>query len=187
VGHYDELLDKIARMEHQLLALERRAGSAGTAVAPLPKELTVLPCQVGDQPVALADEAIVEVVMAARLSPLPEAPCWLPGMLNLRGEAVPVIDVLARTTGQARTLDLSDRIIIVRLGSGKAGLLVQQVQGVRTVQGAELLPASPTADMAPYVLGLLSGERLPRLLLSVKGLLRSSRDALEAARTRGDR
>jgi purine-binding chemotaxis protein CheW len=177
------LLEKIDRLERQVALLRKERGGGGALWEMPPGDLTVLPFRVGDQRLAVCEDEVLEVVMAARLQRLPESPAWLRGALNLRGEAVPVVDVDLRLGGAPRSLSLSDRIVIVRDRENKAGLLVHEVEGVLVVPRTALLEAPPLLPAAPFVLGLMRTGQHTRLLLSVGRLLAVTDAELDAARS----
>ena len=58
---------------------------------------------------ALPLEDVRELVRAVRLTPLPRAPAVVEGLLNLRGELLPVLDLRRRFRLPARRLSASDR------------------------------------------------------------------------------
>lgn len=80
-------------------------------------------------------------------------PC-LAGVFSLRGEIVPAID-LAVLLGLART-ELRDdsRIVVVDHAAGTAGVVVDRLRDLRTIEGA-LEP--PPASLPPAVAQLLLG------------------------------
>lgn len=80
-------------------------------------------------------------------------PC-LAGVFSLRGEIVPAID-LASLLGMARTeIGADSRIVVVDCGGGSAGIVVERLRDLRTVEGP--LEAVP-AHLAPTIAQLLLG------------------------------
>ena len=56
-------------------------------------QLEVLVFEVGDKRFGVHSGNVREVVRAVKLSPLPEKPDIVEGLLNLRGQILPVVDV----------------------------------------------------------------------------------------------
>jgi purine-binding chemotaxis protein CheW len=80
-------------------------------------------------------------------------PC-LAGVFSLRGDIVPVID-LAVLLGLARTEIRDDsRIVVIDHAAGTAGIVVERLRDLRTIEGA-LEP--PPGSLAPAVAQLLLG------------------------------
>ena len=77
--------------------------------------------------------AVVEVTRMVALAPLPDAPPWMAGVLDLRGVAVPVLDLAARFGRAPRAPVLDRRIVIAgdpADAGGLVGLVVDEVSGV---------------------------------------------------------
>jgi purine-binding chemotaxis protein CheW len=66
-----------------------------------------------------------EVVRAATPSPLPGAPAVVLGVLNVRGELVPVLDVRSRFGLKPRALVHTDHILIVHAAGRLVALAVE--------------------------------------------------------------
>jgi purine-binding chemotaxis protein CheW len=93
---------------------------------------------------------------------------WIRGVINLRGNIVPVCD-LAERLGLGLDRPESAKIVIVETAAGTAGVIVDDVDEVLTVT-SEQLEDVPTADAA-YVDAIAKvGERLA-ILLNPDGLL----------------
>ncbi len=83
--------------------------------------MLLLTFTVAGEPYALDVASVVELVPRVPLRAVPHAPAYLVGLLEYRGEVVPVIDLgllLASTPSGER---LSTRIILVAAAQGKGG------------------------------------------------------------------
>lgn len=181
-----ELRAEVDALRGRLAQLEARLKRTYERSRLREKDTAVLLVDVGSLKAALELERVLEVVPAATLSPLPEAPDWVLGTLNLRGRSLPVVHVAHRLGGAPRALALSDLIVIVSTESGSAGLVVSQVGAVKVVHtesDASLLEA----PHAPYVIGAFNDASVARLVLGVSELFRhtelSALFALDAGRT----
>jgi len=122
---------------------------------------------------ALAVRDVVEVLRIAALTPLPEAPGWLAGLLNLRGQVIPVLDLSRRLGLSQQLVDLSTPIIVAHAAGRQIGLLADAVLEVLTLSPDSIAPpdalagsshavsaiARPTDESRPLVL-LLDLHRL---------------------------
>lgn len=87
-----------------------------------------LVARVGGHRVALVLEATRELVPSRPLTRLPGAPAWVPGLFNLRGAVLTVVDLGVRLGGEAS----EGPIVVVEAGGRRFGLRVQSVESVLT-------------------------------------------------------
>lgn len=166
----------IAELKRRLYELER-ASAGHEADEPLPAagKISAVVCRVGDNRIALPLEQVERAVAAAAMSPLPEAPPWVHGLLNLGGHAIAVLDVAARIERSRRVLELDDQIVICRTADASVGLVVQEVLGVHLFELAESKGASSVSvPLAPYVRATQHDAQGLVLLFSLKRLLATS-------------
>ncbi len=88
--------------------------------------------EIGEDRYLIAATDVVEVVPPARLKKIPNTPSYVAGLLNYRGEAIPVVDLCYLMTGQVCKHKLSSRIAVVtyrRSGKQKVsiGLLIEHM------------------------------------------------------------
>lgn len=97
--------------------------------------------RIGEEEFGLPIEAVEEVApLPSRLTPLPKAPAFVQGVMNLRGDVIPVIDQSHRFSGVAAT-GTKKRVLVVRVGALRAGFIVDAVSEVLRVQESALRPA----------------------------------------------
>src|SRR5581483_7507566 len=113
------------------LGAERAAIGAGD---PPWSSLDVLLFEVAGRACALPVADVREVLPLAALTPLPEGPAVLAGLLRVRGLLVPVIDARLRLGMPAASPRASQRIVLLDLGGRVAGLWVDAVQGVVSLE-----------------------------------------------------
>lgn len=100
-------------------------------------------------------------------TPLPRAPDYVLGLINLRGAVLPIID-LAKRLGLA-TSDVSPRdVIIVAMIDGQViGLVVDAVSDILTARARDIQPAPAVgSESGPgYLQGIIAiDDRMLRLL-----------------------
>jgi purine-binding chemotaxis protein CheW len=69
---------------------------------------------IGERTVAFPAERVVELVRMVAMEPLPDAPGWIPGVIDLRGTPAPVVDLRARFGLGSRAYGLDTPMIICR-------------------------------------------------------------------------
>ncbi len=173
-SRHQELVAEIEELGRRLADLRRRVGADLEADEPPSGAMDLLLCRVGDERVALRLEAVEEVVPMARLAALPEAPKWIPGVLNLGGHSLPVIDTLARLTRRERRPELSDLIVICRSDGRQVGLIVEEIFDVHRAQPGSLQEVGDDGQLAPYLRGIINADGDPILLISIRRLMSSS-------------
>lgn len=104
--------------------------------------------------------------------PVPDGPDYLLGLMNLRGEAVPVLDLARRLglPGRER-YDLDLPVVLASLGGLRAGLVVDEVLGVKAVPRTALRGEALFRDGLPPVLSAVTGDDGTALLLDTLRIL----------------
>lgn len=97
---------------------------------------------------------VEEVVTKRQIHPLPDVPPHLLGMLLLRGEMVPVMDI-APALGLALAAGKAPSILVIGIGDARIGVAAEAVHEVLEVPGDAIRPAPHTGgDRDAYVLGV---------------------------------
>jgi purine-binding chemotaxis protein CheW len=87
---------------------------------------------------ALRLHQVREIIMVGLITPVPRAPSFIEGVLNLRGEVMPVMDLRDRFGLERRTATSLSRIIITSISDVWTGLVVDAVDEVKTVDERKL-------------------------------------------------
>jgi len=89
---------------------------------------------------AIDVEHLYEVVQEAIITPLPQVPMGLAGVVNFRGEILPVVELAPWLTSNSRCGgDETVKVMVVHAGGGQVGLRIDAVKDVAQYQ--ELIPA----------------------------------------------
>ena len=86
--------------------------------------------RVAEQTYALDIMRIKEVINSLAITPVPRAPATLEGVIELRGQILPVMDLRKRFDRPATPATSSSKIILVKLPQGIVGLIVDAVREV---------------------------------------------------------
>jgi purine-binding chemotaxis protein CheW len=104
---------------------------------------------------------------------LPNTPDYMRGVLNLRGNIIPIFDLRKRFIGQLTTATEKHVVVIMAIRQRTAGILVDTVSDILTIQSQEIKSA-PTADNPVdqrFVKGLIAVEARMVVLLEMEKLL----------------
>jgi len=102
----------------------------------------LLMAYVGGKQYAVQVPFIFEVINAVETIPFIDKPDGVMGLINLRGDIVPVHDVRYYTGNTSRELYATDQIIIMRDGETKVGVAVDAIDTVKTYQEEQLFAQS---------------------------------------------
>ncbi len=127
---------------------------------------------------ALPLEDVRELVRAVRLTPLPRAPAVVEGLLDLRGELLPVLDMRRRFRLPARRLSSSDHLIVAQAGRRRVVLRVDRAESLLALEPDKLDTSPRELPGVGYVAGAL---KLPEGLVLLHDLrtFLSEAEALE--------
>jgi len=136
--------------------------------------LKVACLRVGCEYYALDIMCIREIIRAQQVVPVPKAPAFVEGIVNLRKAVIPVVDLRRRFGLPPATGNESKRRIVICTIAGRVvGLLVDEVTEVCGFQQAEIRPtpyylSGPEAEFFPGV--CRRGDQL-MMLLDLRKLL----------------
>jgi purine-binding chemotaxis protein CheW len=151
--------------------------------------------RVGDEEYALDLRRIREIVQPLPVVPVPRAPECLEGVMDLRGEVLPVVDV-RRRLGLPPREGGRPKVLVVNVAGRLLGLVVDAVAEVLRIPRSAIGPPPPLLALGGPrlflgVCGAREGRgartsaagRPPRLrlLLNVKALLEPATPAVAAA------
>lgn len=161
------------------------AGSEDGAQAAPRDERQFLVFRLGDEEFALPIEAVDEVGrVPEQITRVPKTPKFLEGVVNLRGEVLPVVDQRRRFDMPPGEGGARRRLVVVRTARHRAGLIVDSVSEVLraspdAVEPAPDLTHEPTR-LLEGVINLGEARRMVLLLDPTELLSRAERGLLDA-------
>ena len=143
--------------------------------------------RVGGEDYALDIMRVREIITPLPVTPVPRAPSFVEGVVRLRGDVIPVLDVRKRLGLPAAPPTRKTRVLIVSVAGRRLGLVVDEVAEVLRLPRTAIRPAPALVGGGGrhFFLGVCGGEseaaaggrrgqagvsRL-RLLMNVKALL----------------
>lgn len=76
---------------------------------------------------------VQEIFFLPELTPVPESPADIVGVINLRGEILPVMDLNLRFGYHTQEYSLTDSVIVIEWENFKIGIIVNQVREVESI------------------------------------------------------
>ena len=83
---------------------------------------------------------VTEIVVMQPITPIPETPEYVKGIINLRGKIIPVIDMRLRFHSPTKPYDERTCIIVVDIQDIFVGLIVDGVAEVVTIDEENIVP-----------------------------------------------
>ncbi len=116
---------------------------------------------------------VQEVLRMTEIAPVPGAPHYVLGIINLRGNVVTVIDSRKRFGLPEKEPDDSTRIVIIEAGENVVGILVDSVAEVVDLRTDEIetAPNVGTDESSKYIQGVSSVSEELLILVDVNKLL----------------
>lgn len=91
---------------------------------------------------AIAIDYVSEIVQLQPIVPVPQQQVFMKGVMNLRGDIIPVIDLKQRLRGEETQPSDRTCIIVTNIGGERAGMMVDNVSEVANVPPADILPVT---------------------------------------------
>lgn len=113
-----------------------------------------------------AIEDVREITQLSTVHPLPGAPAYIKGVINIRGNALPLIDLNKKF--ELSTNNEHSLAIIVEIDGDLIALAVDEVREVRTFDKIEPPPSLLTV---PFISRIINYEQRMIIVLSLENLL----------------
>lgn len=174
-------------MEHEDTG-EERGGRAGR------KDFVhVVSFRLGEEEYAIEITKVKEIILHEGVTRVPQMPAFIEGIINLRGNVIPVIDLRKRFELPAAANDDQTRIMVTRMEGKIVGLIVDSVSRVMKIPQKQVQPPPETiAGLAgEYLTGIAKLEDRMIILLEIEKIIRDNEKAslvgaLESAVARGE-
>ena len=116
---------------------------------------------------------VQEVLRVSEIAPVPGAPGYVLGIINLRGNVVTVIDTRTRFGLPTTDLDDTSRIVIIESDEQVVGILVDSVAEVVELRQSEIdsAPNVGNDDSSRYIQGVYSRDEDLLIVVDLNKLL----------------
>jgi purine-binding chemotaxis protein CheW len=107
------------------------------------------------KPFAIPLMKVKEVIAFKEVTPIPQAPAYFRGVMNLRGLVITVLDLKNKLSISSKTESNETSVIILDMGDMPIGVMVDSVDSVASFQEGDISP--PPSGLAPGTGKHLSG------------------------------
>lgn len=107
------------------------------------------------------------------ISPVPKTPYFIEGIINLRGEIVPIVNLRKKLGLPPKEIDRNTRVLMVKIENKIIGFLVDEVSEVVNIVESKisLPPEEVTSVSAKFIIGVARLERRLILLLNINEVM----------------
>ncbi len=98
------------------------------------KELRVVSFQVNEREYAVDIAKVVEIIYFKSPTPIPKAPAFIEGVIDLRGAVIPIVDLKKRLELASDPAQHPDYILIVKIQDRHLGIAVDGVREVLQIE-----------------------------------------------------
>lgn len=128
--------------------------------------------RIGAQAYALPIAAVREIVRVPEITPVPQSPDFVAGVINLRGRIIPVIDMRKRLQQPAANSP-KNRILVLSRDGKPIGVLVDSASEVIKLEPSQIEPAPKLFgdSTETYVTGVAKDHGRILVLLDAERLL----------------
>ncbi len=130
---------------------------------------------VGDEEYALDIMRIKEIINPLRITPVPKAPPFLEGVVELRGAIIPIVDLRKRFDLEPTPPTRAAKYIVVGIEGKIVGLVVDAVREVLRIAKSEIRPAPEMVkgESARYFSGVCRRSGRILMVLDIDQILSS--------------
>lgn len=127
----------------------------------------VLVFEVGERRYGLPTADVRELLRAVTVVPLPRAPAIVEGVINVRGDVIPVLDIRARFRLPPKAADHTDHLIVASIGDRRVALRVDRAIELAQCGASDVEDARGVVPGVEYVAGV---AKLPDGLVLIHDL-----------------
>lgn len=144
--------------------------TSGTAEDPVLQWVTF---RLADETYGINVMQVQEVLRYTEVAPVPGAPGYVLGIINLRGSVVTVIDTRQRFGLPATEVSDHSRIVVVEVSGQVIGILVDAVSEVVYLNQSEIekAPNVGTEESARFIQGVCHKEKRLLILVALEKIM----------------
>lgn len=123
--------------------------------------------------IGVSTNYVIEIITNHIITVLPLVPDYVNGIINLRGQIIPIIDIRLRMGNPSIDYTNSTCIIVLNINSVQIGIIVDDVQQVMDIDQSQISPV-PVENRQELISGMVSSsDRSVILFLDCEQLLQT--------------
>lgn len=144
----------------------------------LPLQVDVLTFYLGTEEFGLEVNKVREIVRLVEITSVPKAPFFVEGIIDLRGEVIPVISLRKMFARGEEKYTLHTQIIITEIHKRTIGLVTDLTAKIIILDKEKIKPPAETIPLHNFLFGIAELEEHLLLLLSLDKILSYEQTAL---------
>ncbi len=135
--------------------------------------LQLVTFRLGNEEFGVNIHELQEIIRMMPITRVPKAPPFVEGVVNLRGQVIPIIELRKRIGMTSTAHDKGTRIIVVQIDRKTVGFIVDQVGEVKRIPSRVVEPPPPIVAgiESEYISGVGKLEEHLLILLDLNRLL----------------
>lgn len=133
-----------------------------------------LMCKLGHEVFGIDIAFVTDIIELQKITEVPDMPRYVKGVINLRGQVIPIIDLRLRFNMEERDYDDRTVITVVNIRNTSIGFIVDTATEVQDIPDANIDPApdfQSRDERQRYIAGLGKIDREVTILLDVEKLV----------------
>lgn len=131
-----------------------------------------LQCQTGSQEFILPVKNVIEIVGNKKVYPLPAKQMGIKGLMNFRGQGIPVVDLTEFGFTGDLSKDLKTFYVVCEHNESYFSIEVHQTNDVLEVQSSQLQPVQGGSALSPVVDHFVIQDKKTLMLLDIEKLVK---------------
>ncbi|MCA8977833.1 MAG: chemotaxis protein CheW [Planctomycetes bacterium] len=140
------------------------------------KTFQIVSFRLGGEEYGVDIMSVQEIILVGQITQVPEVPPHVLGVINLRGNVIPIVNLRRRFGMPEKASDEETRIVVMNIGGRTVGAVVDGVSEVLRLSHDDMSPPPTTLGGAgkDYVIGLARRNDRLLILLDMARLLGSA-------------
>jgi purine-binding chemotaxis protein CheW len=128
---------------------------------------------ISDEDYGVDIQTVKEVIRKKEITRLPKAPAFVKGVINLRGDVIPIIDLRERFNMEQQEYTNMTRVIVVEVEGRSIGMVVDSVSHVIRIEEGQIEPPPPCVGKVSeeYIRGVGKVDEKLIVLLNIDHIL----------------
>jgi purine-binding chemotaxis protein CheW len=128
-----------------LAAINNDVAADELDVLPEEEEVQICLFSIGEDTYAIPVEVLIEIIISQKIFPVPTTPSHVLGVINLRGNIVPIVDIRPALSLPQRSVP--GQIAIIKQESMMLGIIVDNVSAVISIPMSYIQPLPPETGL----------------------------------------
>ncbi|MEH7073155.1 chemotaxis protein CheW [Neobacillus drentensis] len=135
--------------------------------------IKVIAFTLGNEEYGLNIEHVLSIERLSQITRVPNVPGYVKGLINLRGNVIPIIDLQAKLELGDTEYTANSRVIIVKYHEIELGLIVEKTSNVIDVSSEMVEPVASSGVNSDFFEGIAKHEGRLIILIKLEELIKT--------------